>query len=364
VISKRVPIFSLVCALLISFSFAIPSNASVTTNPTFELDPSNVNSFNPASTSTVYDLVSNRSISGTNYGTVSYSNINGGIFDTFTATGKTGFYFDPAAVGQATNPSGSMTLETWVKFTSWNVTWNIFATRWFTNISGSGVPSDFHFAVKSANNDYLNQKLNLWTTNTSDVYGTKVINLNTWYLLGFTINNSTQELKFYINGQQDGSTITGVTRTANTSNYLFVGDPRTNCTACSFNGQMARFRMCNSVLTSAQMLSNFRSEGAALGYSTTTSLTAAVSPNPSYRTTNLITATVSKPGNVTFYQQGVVIPGCKNRTAASTTATCNWRPSQRGKVSVTASLTPTDLGFVPSTGALNFQVLNRSGARN
>lgn len=359
-ISKRVPIFSLVCALLISFSFAIPSNASVTTNPTFELDPSNVNSFNPASTTYVYDLVSNRAISGTNTG-VTYSASDGGIFSSFSGAGGTGFYFAAAAIGDGTNPSGNITLETWVKFTSWNVTWNIFATRWFNNLTGGQTGSDFHFSVK---NNGVNQKLNLYTTNTSDAFGTQVINLNTWYLLGFSINNSTQELKFYINGQQDGVTISGVTRTANTANQLWVGDVRTNCSACSFNGQMATFRMWNSVLTSAQMLSNFRSEGAAFGYSTTTSLSAAVSPTPIYRTTNLITATVSKPGKVTFYQQGVVIPGCKNKTAVSTTATCSWKPSRRGKVSVTASLMPTDLGFVPSNGALNFQVLNRSGARS
>ena len=354
---------AIILGLLISTLSPISTNSAVTTNPTFELDPSNVNSFNPANTSSVYDLVSNRSISGTNSG-VSYSNVNGGIFDTFSATGKTGFYFDPAAAGHATNPSGSMTLEAWVKFTAWNQTWNIFTSRWFTNVSGSGVPSDFHFSVKSANNDSLNQKLNLWTTSTSDIYGSQTINLNTWYLLAFTINNSTQEQKFFINGKQDSSTATGVTRTANSSNLLFVGDPRTACTACSFNGQMARFRMWNSALTSAQMLSNFRSEGSAFGYSTTTSLSAAVSPNPIYRNSNLITATVSKPGKVTFYQQGVVIPGCKNKVAALSTVTCNWKPSRRGKVSVTASLTPTDLAFVPSNGALNFQVLNRSGARN
>ena len=121
--------------------------------------------------------------------------------------------------------------------------------------------------------------------------------------------------------------------------------------------------MWNSELTPAQMLSNFRSEGGSFGYSTTTSLTAAISPNPNYRTSNLLTATVSQPGKVTFYQQGVVIPGCKNRTA-TTTATCSWKPSRRGKISVTASLVPTDFGYVPSDGSLSFQVLDRSGARS
>ena len=168
------------------------ADASVSTNPTFELDPSNVNSFNPSSTGTVYDLVSNRSISGTN-SWVSFSNINGGIFDTFSATSKTGFYFAPAAVGTGTNPSGSITAETWIKFSSFNVTWNIFATRWFIDTTGTGTPSDFHFAVKSNGTNY---KLNLFTTSTSDLFGSQTIVTNKWYLLAFTINNSTQQQKF------------------------------------------------------------------------------------------------------------------------------------------------------------------------
>ena len=355
---SRLLSLSIILGLLISALPTISANAGVSTNPTFELDASNPSSLAISTPTYWYDLVSNRSIFGTLQNSPTYSSTDGGVLN-FIGTGNTGIYFDPAAVGHATNPSGSMTLEAWVKFTSWSATWNIFASRWFINLAGNGTPSDFHFAVVTSGSSH---KLNLYTTSTSNISGTKEIELNTWYLLAFTINNSTQELKFYINGQQDGATIANVSRTANTSNYLFVGDPRTNCNACSFNGQMSRFRMWNSVLTSSQMLSNFRSEGAGFGYSTTTSLAAATFPNPNYRASNLITATVSKPGKVTFYQQGVVIPGCKNKTATST-VTCNWKPSRRGKIAVTASLTPTDLGFVPSTGAINFSVLNRSGSR-
>ena len=356
--SKLFPL-SVIFGLLISVLPVISANAGVSTNPTFELDATNPNSLATSSPAYWYDLVSNRSIFGTLQNSPTYSNTDGGVLN-FNGAGNTGIYFAQAAVGHATNPSGNMTLEAWVKFTSWAPTWNIFATRWFNNLTGTGSPSDFHFSVKTSG---ATRKLNLWTTSNSDIFGSQDIELNTWYLLGFTINNTTQELKFYINGRQDGATQTGVTRTANTSNMLFVGDPRTACGTCSFNGQMSRFRMWNSELGNQQMLSNFRSEGSGYGYSTTTSLTAATNPNPKYRTSNLLTATVSKPGKVTFYQQGVVIPGCKNRTV-TTTATCNWKPSRRGKISVSASLTPTDLGFVPSAGAIDFQILNRSSARS
>ena len=356
--SKHFPL-SVILGLLISALPAISANASVSSNPTFELDATNPNSLATSSPTHWYDLVSNRSIFGSLVNSPTYSNTNGGVLN-FTGTGNTGINFGAQAIGHATNPSGNMTLEAWVKFTSWAPTWNIFATRWFNNLTGTGSPSDFHFSVKTSG---ATRKLNLWTTSNSDIFGSQDIELNTWYLLGFTIDNTTRELKFYINGRQDGATQTGVKRTANTSNYLFVGDPRTACGTCSFNGQMSRFRMWNSELSNQQMLSNFRSEGSGYGYSTTTSLTAATNPNPKYRTSNLLTATVSKPGKVTFYQQGVVIPGCKNRTV-TTTATCNWKPSRRGKISVSASLTPTDLGFVPSAGAIDFQILNRSSARS
>ena len=358
---KRSKLFSIsiLLGLLISALPTISANAGVSTNPTFELDATNPNSLATSSPAYWYDLVSNRSIFGTLQNSPTYSSTDGGVLN-FSGAGNTGIYFAPAASGHATNPNASMSLETWVKFTSWSVTWNILATRWFVDLAGTGNPSDFHFAVK---NNGSTRRLNLYTTSTADIYGTQDLSLNTWYHLGFTLDNSTQELKFYINGQQDGSTKTSISRTSYASNYLFVGDPRTNCNACSFNGQMAKFRMWNSALSSSQMLSNVRSEGASYGYSTTTALSAATSPNPNYRTANTITATVSKPGKVTFYQQGVVIPGCKNKTATST-ATCNWKPSRRGKISVTATLTPTDLGFVPSTGSINFNVLNRSGSRS
>lgn len=65
-----------------------------------------------------------------------------------------------------------------------------------------------------------------------------------------------------------------------------------------------------------------------------------------FRTTTLLTVTVSEAGKVTFYAQGKVIPGCKARptiTSASITATCSWRPSQRTAVPITAKFAPTSL---------------------
>ena len=66
--------------------------------------------------------------------------------------------------------------------------------------------------------------------------------------------------------------------------------------------------------------------------------------NAIYRTATTLSVTVSEAGKVSFFANGKVIPGCKSRStvAGSTiTASCTWRPSQRGAVPVTARFTPT-----------------------
>lgn len=64
-----------------------------------------------------------------------------------------------------------------------------------------------------------------------------------------------------------------------------------------------------------------------------------------FRTSNALVATVNFLGKVTFYSQGKRIAGCIGVTTIGSgpyTATCNWKPSMRGAVAVTAV-------FIPST---------------
>jgi hypothetical protein len=87
-----------------------------------------------------------------------------------------------------------------------------------------------------------------------------------------------------------------------------------------------------------------------------------------FRTSVLITANVSVASKVTFTINGKVLPGCKNRTASgsgsSFSATCNWKPSRRGDVTLTAAATPTGAGITSTTAApVSIRVGNRTGAR-
>ena len=87
-----------------------------------------------------------------------------------------------------------------------------------------------------------------------------------------------------------------------------------------------------------------------------------------FRTTVVITATVNVAAKVSFNSNGKVLPGCKNKLATGSvstfTATCSWRPSSRGLVTLTASAVPTGAGISSTTAApVSIRVGNRTGAR-
>jgi hypothetical protein len=70
-----------------------------------------------------------------------------------------------------------------------------------------------------------------------------------------------------------------------------------------------------------------------------------------YRTNSTITATLSAPGKVTFYEKGKVISSCKNIptvTSTTITATCSWKPSTHGPVSLSARFIGTGADSYPS----------------
>jgi hypothetical protein len=86
-----------------------------------------------------------------------------------------------------------------------------------------------------------------------------------------------------------------------------------------------------------------------------------------YRTSSTITATLGvagTDGRVTFYQNGKKIGGCINIVSISLAATCNWRPTTRGSVRLSATLTPSSAGISSSTSSIiQATISGRSGNR-
>ena len=327
----------IVLVTLLGFSNSdAPLNAAVSSSPTFELDASNPSSLATSGATSWRDIVSGGTLSGTLSGNAAYSTAGGGSLSVSGVSSYGGVAFPAASAGSVTNPNGDMSLMMWVKFSSFNSEWNLLGSHWFTNTAGSE-NQDWHFAVRTSGST---RYLNLYTTNKQNTFGTTTFATDTWYQVGFTLTWS-GNLQFYVNGVADGPLVTGATRNANTSAQLWFGDARSNCVACSMNGNIARVRMWNSKLESTTVLSDFNAERENFGYApvvTSASFTLA-SNTPRYRAIDTITATVPANSRVSFYENGRIIAGCKRVVPTNTTAICKWKPSTHGQVNVRVSYT-------------------------
>ena len=86
-----------------------------------------------------------------------------------------------------------------------------------------------------------------------------------------------------------------------------------------------------------------------------------------YRTSTSIKAEVTAQGKVSFYQNGKIIPACRNIATTAISpfyATCSWKPSVQQYVLLKASYKSTTDGFTDSSSSnLRIYVSRRSGAR-
>ena len=86
--------------------------------------------------------------------------------------------------------------------------------------------------------------------------------------------------------------------------------------------------------------------------------------NPAKGVFTTLSATANVAGTVTFYANGRLIAGCKNRpTNGSFIATCNWRPLTQSLQTVTALFTPTDNTYTLATSSANAAIRKRTTAR-
>ena len=74
-------------------------------------------------------------------------------------------------------------------------------------------------------------------------------------------------------------------------------------------------------------------------YPANAGLTLSVSSTPVFRAATNIVATANINGRVTFYANGKVISGCKNKLTSSKTVTCVWKPSVHGRNTISATIT-------------------------
>ena len=67
-----------------------------------------------------------------------------------------------------------------------------------------------------------------------------------------------------------------------------------------------------------------------------------------YKKSIVITANTNTSGLVVFKENNRKIAGCINKLASGTSVTCNWKPSIRGRVILSATLTPSNSSYLNS----------------
>jgi hypothetical protein len=85
-----------------------------------------------------------------------------------------------------------------------------------------------------------------------------------------------------------------------------------------------------------------------------------------FRSQLTLTATLSTAGTdgkVTFFANGKKIAGCIKVQTISLVATCAWKPSSRGAVTLSATSYPTDSGYLSASTSLPVVVASRTGNR-
>jgi hypothetical protein len=102
---------------------------------------------------------------------------------------------------------------------------------------------------------------------------------------------------------------------------------------------------------------------ALIRYPANSGLTLSINATPIFRASTNIVATANIDGRVTFFANGKVIPGCKNRTTSSKIVTCVWRPSVHGRNSISATITSSTFASYTGSFASSTQTSKRSGPR-
>ena len=87
-----------------------------------------------------------------------------------------------------------------------------------------------------------------------------------------------------------------------------------------------------------------------------------------YRQAKLITAFTSVAGKVTFRVNNKILPRCKKKLTTGSTpniiATCSYRPSNKGSVTISATLNPTNSSYIGTVSTSDtYFVYKRTGAR-
>jgi Concanavalin A-like lectin/glucanases superfamily len=157
------------------------------------------------------------------------------------------------------NVSGDMTVESWIKISSLSSEWNLIATHFFDSPNTQNGSPDWHFSIYGNHLDLVSVDSRGYWGWSDGAHTFTIGDEGIWMLVGFTLDNNTCEVQFYLNGEKDGKVHSSRCHSPSSNVILELGDGRG---IFSFVGNMSKFRLYDKALTPAAMLANYNSEKA------------------------------------------------------------------------------------------------------
>lgn len=339
---------------LLVFQFTPAQAAQVTNNLLIDLNAAQSSSYSGTGT-TWFDLAGSA-----DNGTLT----NGPVF---TASPIAGFILDgtddyiqiPNTSAVQPTTSNAFTVMAWAKIDTYTAGDGIFGKQY----ADAQVWDGYSLILNTSNGVGL--AMNGQSVSATYLSASNVFTLGTWTLFTAVVQfggGSARPSKAYVNGTEVATGNNADGAVPNNTAPFRIGE------AIQGYGQrpgmtVGAFAVYGRVLTPQEISDSYNYYLNYLPESSSISLSAATIANKGVTVT--ATATVGAAGKVRFLSNGKRIANCINVVALGSplTATCSWKPTVSGAISVSAILTPTNGGLSQATDVTSLAVSKRSNRR-
>ena len=350
----KVKVISALVLSALSFTFVapVPTFAALPT-ANILIDPGNVSTY--SGSGTTVNSIGSASATGT-MNNVTYSATNGG---TFIFTGSSSYI----NFSNAYQFGDNFTITAWVKQSG--TPSQIQALM--ANTAGGGNSNGFKAFWNEYNTN--NRKMVLESGNGSangfSNTGSATVAASGWQHLTFVVSRTSMTTTMYLNGISQSMGTNSLRNDFATNQAWFIG-AFTDGTF-SLNGSIGVFKVFNSALSASDVADDFNQYSVryiAQNPVITASASFSMASPATYRTPVTVTVNSNAAGKIGLRANGKWIPGCR-QVAITTTATCTFKPSIHGAISITGVFTPANsASFNPATfSAPAFGVQSRSNKR-
>lgn len=213
-----------------------------------------------------YDAANSTSYSG-NVGTLlTWNDLSGNsthatflTTPTFISTSPKSFEYTRGAHWQETSKRATltnvlgddMTVAAWIKTSTVGYSTPHYQLMYILSSEASGGANDWGFGINNSGKLAFGNG-----PNDATIASTDAVNTGNWVYVAATRKKSNGEIKLYINGASNGSGTSNANNTLNAVNTIAIADGNDG-TAYSFGGNIAAVQGYNSVLTAAEILTNY-----------------------------------------------------------------------------------------------------------